>query len=339
MTDPELNPSELITFVSCIERGRLEDETLLMLKTLRQNGGAMSNARVLLVVGRRGAPLPQATIAAISALGGELVHEAGNNPAPWFNYANKVAAVTTAQRMATTPLVAWLDSDVLVAREPRGLLLSDEFDFAGRCEHHPPAMHSDSRVHGPYWDALCSLVGLTHEDLPLVHLDHVGLDVRASFNSGVFVWRRSSKFAQAYRDLFVTLLRSRLAQHDGNFFTADQVIIGPLLVAHGLRWKHLDIADHHMMFPHQLSIARAAPDMSRSNLIHYSRSLMPPYRDVLLGRLQAELADVHALVVDHSIAQRHEPLHVRPLAFVLKALRAVRWKIFAARARRVPRGA
>jgi hypothetical protein len=119
----EQSPSSQITFVSCIEHGRLEDETVLMLETLRPNGGELANARALVVEGRRGAPLANSTKKTLSRLNAELIYDRTINPAPWFNYSNKLVACTLAQRLATTPLVAWLDSDVLIAGEPVGLLL------------------------------------------------------------------------------------------------------------------------------------------------------------------------------------------------------------------------
>jgi hypothetical protein len=339
MPQNALSPADRITFVSCIERGRLEDETILMLETLRRNGGEFANARALVVVGRQGAPLSEATLLALTRLGAELMHDRRINPAPWFNYANKIVACTVAQRVATTPLVCWLDSDVLIAAEPRGLLLEDDEAFAGRCEFLPPAMHKDDPVYVPYWRQLCALVGVHPEQLPFVHLDHLGIDMRLNFNSGVFVWRRSSVFAKAYRETFTALLESRLAQHDRNFFTADQVIIAPILLANDLRWKHLDMADHHMVFQGMIDGPGAAPGMSTSNLIHYSRSLTPPYRERFLTRLASELPHLHALVLTAPTLDRSaEGLGARALAWLLKAYRALRWRIYAAQLKPARRG-
>ncbi len=332
-------PSSRITFVSCVERGRLEDETVLMLETLRRNGGALANARALVVVGRRGAPLAESTVKALARLNAELIHDRSSNPATWFNYANKIAACTIAQQVATTPLIAWLDSDVLIAAEPTGLLLADDEDFAGRCEFLPPAMHAGDPLHVPYWEALCTLLGTRPEALPFVRMAHQKVDMRLNFNSGVFVWRRSSGFAQAYRAGFIALLKSRLAQYDGGFFTADQVIIAPILLARKLKWKHLDVVDHHMIFQGMIDGAGAAPDMSHSSVIHYSRSLTPPYRDRFLARLQAELPVVHATVASTPPLDRQsEGLGARGLATVLKVWRNLRWRIYAAQVKAVPRG-
>lgn len=335
----ERSPQSQITFVSCIERGRLEDETVLMLETLRRNGGALANARALVVVGRRGAPLAHSTIKALARLNAELIYDRTINPAPWFNYANKLVACTIAQRLAATPLIAWLDSDVLIAAEPGGLLLEANEDFGGRCEFLPPAMHKGDPVNLPYWKKLCDLVGVRPEELPFIRIEHLDLDMRLNFNSGVFVWRKSTSFAKAYLDTFVALLSSRLAQHDGNFFTADQVIIAPILISENLKWKHLDFVDHHMVFQDMINGAGAAPDMSKSSVIHYSRSLTQPYRDRFLARLACELPAVHeSVVATLPLDRASEGFVTRVTAALLKVYRGARWRLYAARVKAVPRG-
>ena len=333
------NPGETITFLCCIEHGRLEQQTLLMLKTLRANGGRLSRARVIAVVGRLGAPLSRTTRDELARLGAELVHDRSNNPASWFNYSNKVTAVAIAERIADTPLVAWLDSDVLIAAEPSGLLIDEDIDFAGRCEYLPPAVRVGDPTYVPYWERVCALAGTSFDKLPIVHVEQPTLDIHLSFNSGIFVWRRKTRFAEAYRSLFVKLLESRLATHDGMFFTADQVILSPLMISEGLRWKHLDVADHHMTFQGQIEGDIASPDMSRSRAIHYSKSLNDPFRPRFMRRLAAELPAIHDLVERELTAPATKAV---PLASVfalsMKAFRALRWKIYAARLRRAARG-
>jgi hypothetical protein len=170
-------------------------------------------------------------------------------------------------------------------------------------------------------------------------MEELDVDMRLYFNSGVFVWRRSSNFAKAYLDTFVALLKSRLAQHDGNFFTADQVIIAPILIAHNLKWKHLDLADHHMIFQGMIHGAAAAPNMSNSSVIHYSRSLTPPYRDRFLDRLRSELPQIHSLVTSNPVLERTSAgLAARATATLLKTYRGGRWRLYEAQVNAAPRG-
>lgn len=72
-----------------------------------------------------------------------MVIDYKNNPFKWFNYANKIAAVSIAQSLSTTDLIAWLDSDTIIANEPSELILESHVDFAARCEFLPRAAHSN----------------------------------------------------------------------------------------------------------------------------------------------------------------------------------------------------
>src|ERR1043165_4311671 len=108
-----------ITAVCCVEFGRLEEQTILMVRSLREFGGAFASIPVLAVIGRRGAPLRKATIEEFRRLGVRVVKsKAADNPATWLNYANKVAAVATAEALAETSQITWFDSDIFVLQEP-----------------------------------------------------------------------------------------------------------------------------------------------------------------------------------------------------------------------------
>ena len=67
---------------------------------------------------------------------------------------------------------------------------------------------------------------------------------KLSFNSAVFTWRRGSGFAELYADGVKRLLKGRIAQRSGEFFTVDQVVLTPLIAANRLRWRNLSRDDH-----------------------------------------------------------------------------------------------
>lgn len=319
------------SFVCCIEHGRLEAQTVLMLRSLRRFGGALRDAPVLAVIGRRGMPLRPITRAALSELGVDLcTAEPGDNPAAWFNYSNKVAAVLVAERRATTRTVVWLDSDVLVVREPAGLRLRDDEDFAARSEVLPPAVHEGSRRNEAYWVALCRLLGTEYESIPWIDRGDRRARQRMYFNSGVFAWRRGSAFAPAYADAFRRLLGSRLAQADGSFFTADQVVLAPVVIRERLRWRHLDHRDHHMIFQGLLDGPMAAPHMGNSALLHYSGSLRPPHRQRFLARLGDELPELAAWLEEQEPLADPGPARwpQGALAAALRIERGLRWRLY-----------
>lgn len=279
----------MLTFVCCVEYGRLERQTLLMVESLRAFGGNLSSSRLLAVKGRRGPALMPSTLRAFERLNVEFVEaKEGENPHPWLNYSNKVVAVQTAERMAHTDTVAWLDSDIFVLGEPSGLLLNGEEAFSARREWLPPAMFKGNAHYEPYWRDVCQVLDTSLDDLPWLAADSQRDEQLAYFNSGLFSWRRGIGFADAYHSAFSRLLRSKLATPEGQFFTADQVILSPIVASLGLAWRELTADQHNMVFQGFITGPSAAPSMSKSSVVHYSRSMDPPYREAFLQRLIAE---------------------------------------------------
>jgi hypothetical protein len=334
---PQSLVSPDLTLVCCVEHGRLEGQTLLMVRSLRAFGGDLANLPIIAVVGRIGAPLSQHTIDSFASLSVQLIYSPHrDNPFPWFNYANKVVAVTLADRICTTATVAWIDSDILFAGQPDGLILSDDEDFAGRYEPIMASVEAGSTKNKAYWQKLCGVTLATYDDL--IWLDRENKPSKILyFNSGVFVWRRSSAFAATYADAFVRLLKSRIAQPDGSFFAADQIILNGVITRAKLRWRQMRVQDHHMVFPGLLEGDIAAPHMGESSILHYSGSLSDPYRETFVKRLEAETPEL-AMWLAREQARPHEnrgPHHVTLFAKWLKVWRGLQWRLFDRRAIRI----
>lgn len=316
------------TFVCAVESGRLEEETLLMVRSLRAFGGDLRNAPMMAVIGRHGPDLRRAVRDELRELDVEIVRaDVGANRYPWFGYSNKVMAVRTADRLATTPVVTWLDSDILVAAEPTGLLLAEDEDFAARAEPLNAAVTAADRRNENYWIALCRLLGVDYATLPWLT---DGEERLAYYNSGVFSWRRASGFGEAYVDAFWRLLDSRMAQPSGAFFSADQVILSPVATRLGLRWRHLTHRDHHMLFPPLLA---AGPSITGSAILHYSRSMRPEHLPAFLARIARENPALSAwLAADPAAVGAASPVAVGH-RWALRKLRGLRWVWYARRIR------
>jgi hypothetical protein len=219
------------------------------------------------------------------------------------------------------------------------LLLACDDDFAARCD---PLLYSVERANTKnvaYWHKLCEVTRSDFDDL--IWIAEPGRPERILyFNSGAFVWRRSSGFSHAYSSAFSDLLKSRIAQSDGSFFSADQIILNSVITKNRLRWRHMKYHDHHMVFPGTLSGAAATPSMSGSSILHYSGSLTDPYRSIFLDRLQTELPVLHdwllseearvAVATNKDRGRRASQI----LAKGLKMIRGARWRLYALRVSR-----
>lgn len=320
-----------VTLVCCIEAGRLERQTLLMIRSLRRFGGKYAQIPGIAVVGRLGAPLLSVTESELESLGVQVVHAAGDNPMPWLGYANKVAAVSVAQRLARTGTIAWADSDILFAAEPSAFDLRGA-DFAARSEWLPPAIHRGSSANAAYWRKVCDLFGIELESVPWVDREDGRPEQRMYFNSGLFAWRKGSGFAQAYASAFSRLLGSRIAQANGAFHFADQVILTPVVLRLNLPWRHLSQTEHCMFFQGFISGQDATPPMQDASVIHYSKSLDEPFRTSALERLKRELPALHAWF--EAQAEAHLPSRPARLGpSILRLWRGLRWRLYGARVR------
>lgn len=323
--------SNRVTIVCCVEAGRLEAQTVLMAASLRAFGGVLAGSRILAVIGRFGPPLAPATLARLHDLDVDVQRAPRRVGYAWMGYSNKIRAVLHAQAVATTEQVVWLDSDILIVDDLADLLLADGIDVAVRQEPVMPSVTAADRANEPYWRALAALVGARYEDLPW--LDDGRGERLAYFNSGVIAWRRGSSFASAYATAFDRLLRSRLAQRDGSFFAADQVILAPVIAAEGLAWRQLPLPVHRMVFP---ALLESDPlSWSGSALLHYSGSLDGKLKPIFERRLAGELAHAAAWLSAQTASNSDHGRRHTALAAALKTYRHMRWRLYAARVHKV----
>ena len=159
------------------------------------------------------------------------------NPALSHNDGNIAAAVVTADKVANNDQVTWLDSDIFFIGEPQTLTLNEAKTLRSRSTPRPRSRRNTT--YGNYWRRLCGLLGVNFDDF-LWQVE--GKFQKPNCNSGVFTGAAWLGFAERYWSAFRTLLDSRLAQSNGDFFTVDQVILG--LLAHGIRWKAISPEDH-----------------------------------------------------------------------------------------------
>lgn len=276
------------SFVCCLEAGRLEAEVRLLLSTFRKYAGSLAESDFYVVQGRPGDEISEDMKEFLEGVGARYVYCPELNPYPWFNFSNKLAAVKYLEEHAGSTYCVWLDSDVIIAREPFVELL-EGIDFAGRCEYLPPAVHVGNSKNEGYWRRVCELLGLGYENLPEYSLDVPSAEIKLFFNSGVMVWRRGCGFVDSYYRAFCQLLESKIASSEGSAWFADQVVLSPVVVRDNLRWQHLNIEDHHMMFQGHIKGAGAFPEMSRSAVIHYSKSFRGDIGFDFCRRIESEI--------------------------------------------------
>jgi len=329
--------SDRATIVFCIEAGRLESESLLMLESLRRWGGPIGQSRTLAVLPRRDRRLAPETVAALESFGVELHDASRENEMAWYNWYNKVVAVRLADRVATTPVVIWLDCDALILRPLSELGLPDGAEFAARREWLAPAVHADGPQggrHEGYWLRACEAVGMDWESVPWLPADGPSPRQRATFNAGIFAFRRGLGFPQYYSEFTRRMIRAGVAYDGSKFWHNEQNAVVLSIIKLGLRFRELSRPEHHMLFQGLLDGPAAAPLVPDARLVHYSRSRDPEYWPRFMARIRVELPEYHDWLLERGPLVQAR-LFKNPAVAARKACRKVYTELLKRRCARV----
>ena len=198
-----------VEFVLVVETGVLEHQARLLCESIRAHGGCYRDAPIVAVspqAGRR----PSRDFADFSERHAvDYLELSLRNDCPEYGTTNRIyAAADRADRSAADVLIV-IDSDTLFLREPDFCL--DGVDVAVRpVDVKGMCTAGEGDPFDPYWRSLCALGGIDDEQLPFVTPTVDDPRVRASYNGGLVVVRRSTGILQKAADLFSRSVRAGL---------------------------------------------------------------------------------------------------------------------------------
>lgn len=214
-----------VTFAVCVEPGshRLEYKAAALFLTMRRNMGALSQAAIRAYAPRPGRAVARWLREMMETLSIDYVDEPLNAAYADYPLANKPLALAHAEETAATDFVVFLDTDILLWREPRSFLLDDGIDVAL-----VPDTTKTTASAGPgdpfeeYWMKLYDMVGATAR--PFVTTTLTKERVRGTWNSGVVPLRRSAGIAAQWRDAMLRLLRNDFAPAAAVYLRENNVL-------------------------------------------------------------------------------------------------------------------
>ena len=195
-----------------VEAGTLEHQARLLCESIRANGGRYRDAPIAAI-----SPLPGrrpsrefgafAERHAVDYLELSLPIEC-----PEYGTTHRIyAAAERACRSAAEVLIV-IDSDTIFLREPDFRL--DDADVAVRpVDVKGICTSGEGDDCDPYWQRLCELGGIDYERLPFVTPTLDDRPIKASYNGGLVIVRRSSGILQKAADLFGRSVRAGLRPH------------------------------------------------------------------------------------------------------------------------------
>jgi hypothetical protein len=198
-----------VEFVLVVEAGALEHQARLLCESIRLHGGCYRNARIAAVsptADRR----PSRDFAVFSHRHAiDYLELSLRIECPEYRTTNRIyAAAERADRSRADVLVV-VDSDTLFLREPD--LRLDGADVAVRpVDVKGMCTAGEGDPFDRYWRSLCDLGGIDYERLPFVMPTIDDRPVKASYNGGLVVVRRSTGILQQAADLFGRSVRAGL---------------------------------------------------------------------------------------------------------------------------------
>jgi hypothetical protein len=285
--------TERLTIACCVEYGPLEEGAVRLADSLRRFGGVHADARVVAVRPRFGSPLRASTKARFDELGVEYVHVMPRNPYAWMPYTNKYYALKQAEARAGGGPVAFFDSDMIVTGDLAGLTLADGVDIAACPRDKNIGTTGPDDENHAYWEKVCRDVGFDVDALPWVTTIVEDAKVRLYWNAGLFLYRPSSGFPDAWLQNIHKILRNTDASNYEMVFWVDQVAVGVTAAQMGLTYATLPgeynygIASH---FKEHLT----DDGLASARILHYHDSMTPELWPWFLEHLEHTLPDVHA---------------------------------------------
>lgn len=188
-----------VAFVLCMEGTAIEPQALLLCESIRRFGGAYSTAAIVAVNPRPELEISPASEARLTQLGVRYVRAALNRTRSPYLSINRIVAAAWAEALLEHDYLVVLDSDMAFVREP-------EFFRAGAGVRPVDVKGSASAGAGdpldPYWSAICEIAGISADALPYGNASIDGARVRASYNGGFCIARRSLGIFEETRRVF-----------------------------------------------------------------------------------------------------------------------------------------
>ncbi len=199
-------------FVLVVEAGILERQAVLLCESVRRFCG---DGIALTVISPRAERRPgEETLQALAALGAEYLALELASPTPEYGPSYRIAAAAWAERRPGPETLVQLDSDTLFLGRPDFAFegagfLARPVDLAGL------STTGSDCIFDPFWRELCRLGDAEYEDLPFVTTTICGAKVRANYNAGLVVARRSLGLFQRTEATFARLADAGLKPFEG----------------------------------------------------------------------------------------------------------------------------
>jgi hypothetical protein len=221
-----------LSFLLCVEAGPLEPQARLLARSIRRWAGRYSDAPIHAFRPREGPRLAAETHDAFERLRVSLHEEVLNRDHHDYVHANTIYVLRQAEELLDQEVIAFCDSDKVFLSEPSAFALPPGIDAAVTGPYYLSRAGYGGKSSGPghpadpYWRRLYELARVSDE--PYVTGLEDGKRMRAFWNGGLVVLRRSAQLGQGWLELFVQALEGGLIP-EGGMQNLDELTLSALL--------------------------------------------------------------------------------------------------------------
>jgi len=178
-----------LEFVLVAEKGILERQALLLCESIRRFGGKYSRCAITVASPRPSRRPSAQTLAQLDRMACTYLPLEADSVEPEYGTTFRMYVSAELERISNAEILVVMDSDLLFCREP-DLALNGcsaalrPVDAKGICT----AGNGDPR--DGYWQALCDVLGVDYDAIPMVETTAGGISVKASYNGGLAVVKR-----------------------------------------------------------------------------------------------------------------------------------------------------
>jgi hypothetical protein len=256
-----------LAFLFCIDTGPLEQQGVLLARSIRRWAGAYADAPIHAYQPREGSvPLPHSTRAELDELGVVFHEERLNRELSHDRNVNRVFVGAHAEASLTETILVLCDTDTAFVGEPTGLDLGPERDAGVR-----PVGVVNTGSTGPghrndeYWLRMYELVGVTER--PFVRTLVSRKRIRACWNAGLVTARRESGVLGQWLDVLRTLVRADHVLQSHRYPAMDQLSLAAALAVDPSRVKKLG-APYNYPIQKRPVLPRRMRDLDLTDLVH-----------------------------------------------------------------------
>jgi hypothetical protein len=212
-----------IAFIICTEPGRLENQSILLAQSIREFGGELKDTPIYSFHPRGGDSIAQVTLEKFAALNVQHQQIELNTEFPDYYLANKPIVCAHAENTIEVEFLIFLDSDQCVFQEPTEFFLPEGHNIGLRPEYGKGIGSSGEgdRQDG-YWQTVYHLLDVKTEQFTITPIGD--RHIRAYWNSGLIVTRRSAGIFNAWKQNFERVMRLGIQPLQGNYMVEQSLL-------------------------------------------------------------------------------------------------------------------